>query len=241
MLRASCPQGLAPWARFPSHVHTEPCPHVLLWQTSLGGTVRQCLPPYQGKQYPPPPPKHKCLTAVQVLKDAVARNSSIAPWHPLSHCSACWNTASSSDMKPCACRRKWVFSWILYQYRTTLTNLQIQNSHTRIPMSFHNCFLSIKQLSWLSKKLLSEDWCASLLLQRHSQPCPLYTQGYTLYVSLSLWHANCKSLNLDSYQTHSKIITKLLTRDRSVTIIQNNFLYRLQQYAQTPSETLIQS
>lgn len=90
---------------------------------------------------------------------------------------------------------------------------------TEIPMSFHNCFLSIKQLSWLSKKLLSEDWCASLLLQRHSQPCPLYTQGYTLYVSLSLWHANCKSLNLDSYQTHSKIITKLLTGDRSVTII----------------------
>lgn len=168
MLRASCPQGFAPWARFPSHMHTEPCPHVLLWQTSLGGTVRQCLPPYQGKQYPLPPHNCKCLTAAQVLKDAGARNSSIAPLHPLSHYSACWNTASSSDTTPCAYQRKCVFfSWILYQHRTTLMNLQ--NSHTRIPTSFHNCFLLIKQLSRLSKNA-AISWSMCIITATEALP-----------------------------------------------------------------------
>lgn len=53
--RAWRPQGLAP--------SPSPFPHpqralspVLLWQTSLGGTVRQCSCPCQGKQYPLSPP-----------------------------------------------------------------------------------------------------------------------------------------------------------------------------------------
>lgn len=33
-----------------------PCPGVLLWQASLGGTVRQSSLPLQGKQYALSPP-----------------------------------------------------------------------------------------------------------------------------------------------------------------------------------------
>lgn len=52
---ASCPWGLDPRPP-PPRAHGVPRSAMLLWQTSLGGTVRQCLCPCQGKEYPLSPP-----------------------------------------------------------------------------------------------------------------------------------------------------------------------------------------
>lgn len=74
----------------PPRAHGAPRSAVLLWQTSLGGTVRQCLCPCQGKEYRLSPPWQFLALVVQLCrfsKDAVANgsSSSAALRHPFSH------------------------------------------------------------------------------------------------------------------------------------------------------------
>lgn len=76
-------------ARPPSHTHGQPCSPVLLWQTSLGGTVRQCSCPCQGKQYPllsPPLPIFRsCAGFSRMLLQAAAASRSDIPFLTATH------------------------------------------------------------------------------------------------------------------------------------------------------------
>lgn len=81
-LGAPCLGSSHPPARPLPQAHRAPCSPVLLWQTALGGTVRQRSRPSRGGQYPLPAISASFrLLAVQLcrfLEDAVASSSSSA-------------------------------------------------------------------------------------------------------------------------------------------------------------------
>lgn len=108
---------------------------MLLWQTSLGGTVRQCSCPCQGKQYPLSPPPLPIFNRWQLSRAGFqgcckANSGRAALPHPPSHCSTLWNSAWCSEelnLVLCKDSTKWVVGFFL-EYCSVFANPQIQNS-----------------------------------------------------------------------------------------------------------------
>lgn len=140
------PPSLSP---FP-HTHRAPCSPVLLWQTSLGGTVRQCSCPCQGKQYLFPHPSQFLpagSSAVQVSQGCCCKKqqqqhrSPTSPF-PLQH--APKQPSVLREMQPGALQKfqKVAGGWGFFSFNTVgvqcyiYTNLEIQNGCTKIPTSF---------------------------------------------------------------------------------------------------------